>query len=74
MTRAPARDLPTVRRTLCAVDSPRVRVLAWVDCTTEGQVARAQEVLSRAATGLALEGIRAHVVVDPDPHSEDPHP
>lgn len=52
----------------------RIRVLAWVDCTTEEQVARAQEVLARAATGLALEGIRAHVIVDPDPDSEEPHP
>lgn len=52
----------------------RIRVLAWVDCTTEAQIVRAQEVLSRAATGLALEGIRAHVIVDPDPDGEEPHP
>jgi hypothetical protein len=52
----------------------RMRVLVWVDCTTEEQVARAQEVLSRTATGLAFEGLRAHVIVDPDPHDEEPHP
>lgn len=55
------------------VDRP-IRVLVWVDCTTEEQVARSQEVLARAAAGLALEGIRAHVIVDPHPDEEEPHP
>lgn len=49
-----------------------IRVLAWVDCHTQEQVTRSQEVLSRAVTGLALEGIRSHVIVDPFPDEEPP--
>lgn len=49
-----------------------MRVLAWVDCRTQEQITRAQEVLARAVTGLALEGMRAALVVDPDPDQETP--
>jgi hypothetical protein len=72
-TRDPLRALPP-GATLRAVDG-RVRVLAWVDCTTDAEVHRAQEALSRVVTGLGLEGMRAHVVIDPHPDDdEEPHP